>query len=104
MRENLNKLSDHIADLEMFITRHSNLTDRLYSEVIESRMRPFADGIDAFPRMVWETARQLKKKVRLDIIGKSILIDREILEKLEAPLDILSGTLSITELRILKKG
>ena len=81
-----NQLSDHIADLEMFITRHSNLTDRLYSEVIESRMRPFADGVDAFPRMVWETARHLKKKVRLEILGKSTLIDRDILEKLEVPL------------------
>ncbi|MBN9377830.1 MAG: hypothetical protein BGO14_04160 [Chlamydiales bacterium 38-26] len=86
MHEYQNELSDRLADLEMFITRHSNLTDRLYEEVIESRMRPFADGVDAFPRMVWETARHLKKKVRLEIKGKSILIDRDILEKLEAPL------------------
>lgn len=86
MHEYQNELSDRLADLEMFITRHSNLTDRLYGEVIESRMRPFADGVDAFPRMVWETAKHLKKKVRLEIKGKSILIDRDILEKLEAPL------------------
>lgn len=86
LHESQNELSERVADLEMFITRHSNLTDRLYTEVIESRMRPFADAVNIFPRMVWETARQLKKKARLEIYGKSILIDREILEKLEIPL------------------
>lgn len=78
--------SDRLVDLEMFIARHSHLSDRFYSEVIESRMRPFADAVEAFPRMVWVTARQLKKKARLEIHGKSTLIDREILEKLEVPL------------------
>jgi two-component system sensor histidine kinase and response regulator WspE len=86
MHEHHNELSDRIADLEMFITRHSNLTDRLYSEVVESRMRPFADAVSAYPRMVWETARRLKKKARLEIFGKNTLIDRDILENLEAPL------------------
>ena len=86
LHEYHNQISDRVADLEMFITRHSNLTDRLYSEVIESRMRPFADGINLFPRMIWETARQLQKKARLEIEGQSTLIDRDILDKLEVPL------------------
>ena len=86
MRTFINEFSDCISNLEMFIARHSNLTDLLYAEVIEARMRPFADGVHAFPRMVWETARHLKKKARLEIYGKSTLIDRDILEKLEVPL------------------
>lgn len=86
MRSFIYEFSDRISNLEMFIMRHSNLTDRLYSEVIESRMRPFEDGIHAFPRMVWETARRLKKRARLEISGKSTLVDRDILEKFEVPL------------------
>jgi two-component system, chemotaxis family, sensor histidine kinase and response regulator WspE len=86
MHDYQNQLSDRVVDLEMFITRHSNLTDRLYGEVIESRMRPFSDGVSGFPRMVWETARELKKKARLDVEGQLTLIDRDILEKLEVPL------------------
>lgn len=81
-----NELSNRVADLELFITRHSNLTDRFHDEIIESRMRPFADAVDAFPRMVWKTAKQLNKKARLEIFGKSTLIDRDVLEKLETPL------------------
>ncbi len=80
------ELTDRLTDLDMFIFRYSNLSDRLYNEVVESRMRPFADGIGGFPRMVRDLARQLNKKVRLEIIGKSTPVDREILEKLEAPL------------------
>ena len=81
------QLGDCISDLDMFIIRHASLSDRLYREVIDSRMRPFADGVEGFPRMVRDLARKLNKKVRLDIIGKNTPVDREILEKLEAPLN-----------------
>lgn len=85
-KEYLDHFSERYSELEMFIRRHSNLSDRLYREVIASRMRPFADGVEAFPRMVRDLAHQLHKKVRLQIIGRKTLVDREILEKLEAPL------------------
>lgn len=80
-------LAERISGLEMFIRRHASLSDRLYHEVIESRMRPFSDGVEAFPRMVRDFARLLKKKVNLDIVGKETSVDRDILEKLEAPLN-----------------
>lgn len=82
-RQNLN---DRLTELELFISRHSSLTDRLYSEVIDSRMRPFADGVAGFPRMVRDMAKELGKKVQLKILGKSTPVDRDILEKLENPL------------------
>ena len=84
--ECMHNLSDRILELETFISRHTNLSDRLYREVIDSRMRPFADGVHSFPRMVRDLAKQLDKKVNLEIIGKSTPVDRDILEKLEAPL------------------
>lgn len=79
-------LTDRMTDLELFIVRHSSLSDRLYREVIDSRMRPFSDGVEGFPRMVRDLSRRLNKKVHLHIVGKNTQVDREILEKLEAPL------------------
>lgn len=79
-------LSDRLTELEGFIRRTANLSDRLYREVITSHMRPFEDGVQSFPRMVRDIARQLNKQVKLDILGKSTSVDRDILNKLEAPL------------------
>src|SRR5262249_33513438 len=40
-----------------------------------------------FERMVRDVARQLGKKVTLQIRGEATLVDRDILERLKAPLD-----------------
>jgi two-component system sensor histidine kinase and response regulator WspE len=79
-------LSARLTELEGFVRRTANLSDRLYREVITSHMRPFADGVQGFPRMIRDIARQLNKQVKLDIVGKSTAVDRDILKKLEAPL------------------
>jgi two-component system, chemotaxis family, sensor histidine kinase and response regulator WspE len=79
-------LSDRLNELELFARRSANLSDRLYREVIASNMRPFADGVSAFPRMLRDLARQLGKQVKFEVVGKSTQVDRDILEKLEAPL------------------
>ncbi len=77
---------DRVTELEEFVQRTANLSDRLYREVIASHMRPFADGVQSFPRMIRDIARKLNKQVKLDILGKSTAVDRDILKKLEAPL------------------
>ena len=41
----------------MFDRRALYLSNRLYDEALTCRMRPFADGIQAFPRMVRDVAR-----------------------------------------------
>lgn len=79
-------LSDRLNEVELFSRRSTNLADRLYREVIASHMRPFADGVQVFPRMVRDLARQLGKQVKLEVLGKATKVDRDILEKLEAPL------------------
>ena len=79
-------LSDRIVELGEYIRRTDNLSDRLYREVIQSQMRPFADGVQGFPRMVRDLARQLGKQVELSIVGETTAVDRDILNKLEAPL------------------
>ncbi len=85
-RECKQRLVSRINRLEGFTSSSENLSDRLYHEIIGVRMRPFADGIQHFPRMVRDLARELGKKVRFTIAGKSTEVDRDILEKLEAPL------------------
>ncbi|WP_424100467.1 response regulator [Moorena producens] len=79
-------LGDRMSELELYARRTANLSDRLYREVIASHMRPFADGVQSFPRMIRDIARKLNKKVKLEINGKSTAVDRDILQKLEAPL------------------
>ncbi|MDM8550476.1 hybrid sensor histidine kinase/response regulator [Desulfobacterales bacterium HSG2] len=80
-------LVDRLNQLDMFTSSSENLSDRLYHEVIRVRMRPFADGIRGFPRMVRDLSRELGKKVRLEIVGEATEVDRDILEKLDAPLN-----------------
>ena len=79
-------LSQRLAELENFDRRSTNLAHRLYDEALAVRMRPFADGIQGFPRMVRDVGRTLGKQVKLEIIGEATQVDRDILEKLEAPL------------------
>ncbi len=79
-------LVGRLNELENFSRRSTNLSDRLYREVIATQMRPFADRVDSFPRIIRDIARQLGKQVKLEILGKSTPVDRDILEKLEAPL------------------
>ena len=79
-------LNDRLIELEEFIRRSANLSDRLYREVITSNMRPFIDGVQGFPRMVRDLARTTSKQVKLEIVGKTTSVDRDILKKLEAPL------------------
>lgn len=79
-------LNDRLDELELFARRSTNLSDRLYREVIASHMRPFGDVGKGFPRMMRDLARHLGKQVKFEIVGKSTKVDRDILEKLEAPL------------------
>ncbi|MFW6264334.1 MAG: response regulator, partial [Cyanobacteriota bacterium] len=79
-------LAERINDLERFARRSVNLSDRLYREVIATQMRPLSDGVEGFTRMMRDLARHLDKQIQFEIIGKGTRVDRDILEKLEAPL------------------
>lgn len=80
-------LAEELVRLDQFDRRTSYLTQQMYKEASASRMRPFADGVSRMPRMVRDLARSLGKEVRLEIIGLETLVDRDILEKIEAPLN-----------------
>lgn len=80
-------LGARMQEFDAFARKSEDLTGRLYREAIACRMRPFADGLQGFPRMVRDLARKLDKKVELTVIGETVGVDRDILEKLEAPLN-----------------
>lgn len=77
----------HINEFDLFRRRTDNVSGRLYHEVIASRMRPFSDGGLGFPRLVRDLARSLGKEVAFVIEGETTSVDRDILDKLEAPLN-----------------
>ena len=79
-------LLEYIDALESYQIRAVDISNRLYAASLSSRMRPFSEGLQAFPRMVRDLAKMLGKQIRLDIIGPNTPVDRELLEQLEAPL------------------
>jgi two-component system sensor histidine kinase and response regulator WspE len=93
LNEMVHKLADsqhllegRLQELDLFDHRAAHLSNRLYLEVLRTRMRPFGDGVRRFPRMVRDLAHSLGKEIKLEIFGEHTQVDRDILERLEAPL------------------
>jgi two-component system sensor histidine kinase and response regulator WspE len=79
-------LGERLAEFENFDRRSTQLAHRLYDEALTSRMRPFEDGVRRYARSVRDLGRELGKQVRLEILGGATPVDRDILERLDAPL------------------
>ncbi|SDH73910.1 two-component system, chemotaxis family, sensor histidine kinase and response regulator WspE [Pseudomonas flavescens] len=79
-------LAQHMADLDDFGWQGGQRAQSLYDAALASRMRPFADVLSGHERMLRDLARALGKQVRLVIEGESTQVDRDVLERLEAPL------------------
>lgn len=80
-------LLEHIADIEAYERRMLAVSQNMVDEVLTLRMRPFRDGVQAFPRMVRDLARGMGKEVHLEIVGEDTLVDRDILARIESPLN-----------------
>jgi two-component system sensor histidine kinase and response regulator WspE len=81
------QLLGRTGELEGHARRAEDLTRRLYGQAIASRMRPFSDGVRGFPRLVRDLARTLDQSVDLVIAGEEVDVDRDILERIEAPIN-----------------
>jgi two-component system sensor histidine kinase and response regulator WspE len=79
-------LARRLEELDVYDRRSAHLSNRLYLEVLRTRMRPFGEGTQRFPRMVRDLAHSLGKQVRLEMVGEQTQVDRDILEQLETPL------------------
>ena len=80
-------LTTQIFSLDNFDRRSNSLSSQINHEIIASRMRPFSDSIQGYKRMVRDISSSLNKKVNLVIYGENTTVDRDILEKLDAPLN-----------------
>jgi two-component system sensor histidine kinase and response regulator WspE len=74
-----------VAEFDQIARAHERTAEDLYRSVLAGRLRPFSDGIRAASRLVRDTSRELGKQVRLEVLGESTRVDRDILERLEAP-------------------
>ncbi|MFJ3525210.1 hybrid sensor histidine kinase/response regulator [Pseudomonas sp. NPDC090203] len=79
-------LIQQTSDLDEFGWQASQRAQLLYDTALACRMRPFADVLAGQARMVRDLGRSLGKQVRLEIDGEKTQVDRDVLEKLEAPL------------------
>jgi two-component system chemotaxis sensor kinase CheA len=72
----LGELSDRLA----------RLVSGMQAEVIAARMTPVGEVFDRFPRLVRDLARDLGKRIRFDMEGEEIELDRSILDEIGDPL------------------
>ncbi|ANI58588.1 two-component system sensor histidine kinase and response regulator WspE [Pseudomonas sp. PvR086] len=86
LAESQQLLVEKNAELDEFAWHASQRAQVLYDTALACRMRPFADVLSGQVRMVRDLGRDLGKQVRLEIEGDKTQVDRDVLEKLEAPL------------------
>ncbi|WP_296271594.1 hybrid sensor histidine kinase/response regulator [Pseudomonas sp. UBA6323] len=80
------QLQAHQELFDDFVWYGGQRTQQLYDLALASRMRPFADVLAGQTRMLRDLGRSLGKQVRLEIEGETTQVDRDVLERLEAPL------------------
>jgi two-component system chemotaxis sensor kinase CheA len=64
----------------------SRLVSAMQSEVLAARMTPVGEVFDRFPRLVRDLSRDLGKRIRFDMEGEEIELDRSILDEIGEPL------------------
>ncbi len=80
-------ITSNLISIDNFERRSSSINSQINFEIIASRMRPFSDSTQGYKRLIRDIANSLNKKVKLEIKGEDTPVDREILEKLDAPLN-----------------
>jgi two-component system chemotaxis sensor kinase CheA len=66
--------------------RISRLVSEMQAEVIAARMTPVGEVLERFPRLVRDLGRELSKRIRFDVEGDEIELDRSILDEIGQPL------------------
>jgi two-component system chemotaxis sensor kinase CheA len=66
--------------------RIARLVSEMQAEVIAARMTPVGEVLERFPRLVRDLARDLDKRIRFDVEGDEIELDRSILDEIGQPL------------------
>jgi len=81
------EITSRLISLDNFDRHSSNINSQINHEIIASRMRPFSDTTHGYKRLARDLSSSLNKQVKLEIEGQDTPVDRDILEKLDAPLN-----------------
>ena len=76
-----------LNELDRMVHTHELNSERLHQEVLHARLRPFGDVVPNLRRLVRDVSAEMGKKVALQVSGEKTEVDRDILEKLRAPLE-----------------
>jgi two-component system chemotaxis sensor kinase CheA len=78
--------SNDVRALETSGQRIDMVTSELQEAIMKTRMQSISNVFNKFPRVVRDLARELKKEVTLSIEGKSVELDKTIIEAISDPL------------------
>jgi two-component system, chemotaxis family, sensor kinase CheA len=83
--EQISKDLNH-PELNETVERMSRISGDLQNIILNMRMVPVETVFNRFPRMVRQLARDLHKKIELDIIGAETELDRTVIDEIGDPL------------------
>ncbi|MEI5906194.1 chemotaxis protein CheA [Bacillus spongiae] len=87
-RGRLEQISNDLkhSELNETVERMSRISGDLQNIILNMRMIPIETVFNRFPRMVRQLARDLNKKIELDIIGADTELDRTVIDEIGDPL------------------
>ena len=83
----LSLMENTTRDSEKLLLQQSRVSSDLHEGLMRTRMTPFAGLETRLKRIVRQSARQLDKKVELDLLGADGEMDRAVIERIIAPLE-----------------
>lgn len=87
-RGRLEQISSELKNQELneTVERMSRISGDLQNIILNMRMVPIETVFNRFPRMVRQLARDLNKKINLEIIGAETELDRTVIDEIGDPL------------------
>jgi chemosensory pili system protein ChpA (sensor histidine kinase/response regulator) len=82
-----NMLSEITRESETLLLQQSRVNSDLQEGLMRTRMVPFNSLVPRLRRLVRRTARELDRKARLEVHGAEGEMDRNVLERMTAPLE-----------------
>lgn len=76
----------HNSELDETVERMSRITGDLQNIILNMRMVQVETVFNRFPRMVRQLARDLNKKIKLEVVGAETELDRTVIDEIGDPL------------------
>ncbi|MFC4257989.1 Hpt domain-containing protein [Marinobacter lacisalsi] len=80
-------MSDRVRDTDTLLVQQSRINTELQEGLMKTRMIPFASMVPRLRRIVRQISGELEKKVEFDVFNAEGELDRNILERMIAPLE-----------------